>query len=419
MIDEQIVIELPKLHAGQQKIVDQMQRFTVLQCGRRFGKSTLAVRCAAEMLNYDKPVGWFGPTFKHIAPQFELLQGILNEPFAKTNKAAWSIVKKGALAKSSNELIGRIDFWSCERPDPGRGRKYAMVIIDEASLIRNFGTVWQAAIKPTLTDLRGNALFLGTPKGQSGFFNVIFKRGERRHRNWISFRMGSIDNPYIEPEEIFDAKKELPEDIFKQEYEGIPCDDGGNPFGLNEINICYDPELFIEDTKVVAFGVDLASKYDYTWVIGCNKVGQVVVSERFQLDWPSTKKKIGELCRNVPTLVDATGVGDPIVEDLQSAFGSNFEGFKFSNSSKQQIMIGLRNDIQSKDISFSDPNLKAELDAFSFEFRNGRVFYSAPEGLHDDGVCALALCRQHVRVGPAFRAIEPGEMAVAAARTQY
>lgn len=418
-MDDRSLIELPALHTGQAKIVDNMQRYTVLQCGRRFGKSTLAVRCAAEMLHYDQPVGWFGPTYKHISPQFELLQRIFPDSYAKTNKADWTIVKRGTTAHRANDLIGRIDFWSCERPDPGRGRRYGLVIIDEASLIRKFGAVWQEAIKPTLTDLRGNALFLGTPKGQSGFFNVMFKRGERRHKNWISFRMGTIDNPYIEDEEIADAKKELPPDIFAQEYEGIPCDDGGNPFGLDAIARCFDPDMIVEDKKVVSYGVDLASKYDYTWIIGCNRAGQVITSERFQLDWPATKQRIGATCRHFPTLMDATGVGDPIVADMQAAFGSNYEGFLFSNSSKQKIMIGLRNDIQSGDIQLSDPELKAELDAFAFEFREGKVFYSAPEGLHDDGVCALALCRQHVRVGPAVRPIEPGEMAVAAARTKY
>jgi hypothetical protein len=94
--------------------------------------------------------------------------------------------------------------------------------------------------------------------------------------------------------------------------------------------------------------------------------------------------------------VDSTGVGDPIVEDLIRE-RANVEGFKFSASSKQQLMEGLAATIQRREVTFPAGWLANELEAFEYEYRAGGVRYSAPAGLTDDGVCALALserCRR-------------------------
>jgi len=240
----------------------------------------------------------------------------------------------------------------------------------------------------------------------------LFAKGQSNDpedAEWASFRRGTIHNPFIDPQEIEAARRELPPDIFDQEYRGIPADDGGNPFGIKAIADCFNPAMVMRDRQPYVFGVDLASKHDYTWIIGMNRQGQVVVSERFQFDWPTTKKRILEVCGRTPTLVDETGVGDPVVADLIAERG-NFEGFRFSATSKQMLMVGLRNDIQLGQIQFDDQRLKDELDMFCYEFKEGRVIFSAPEGLHDDGVCALALCRQLVRQGPARGALRAGDI---------
>ena len=97
--------------------------------------------------------------------------------------------------------------------------------------------------------------------------------------------------------------------------------------------------------------------------------------------------------------MDSTGVGDPIVEDL-IAEGNNFTGFKFSSTSKQSLMMGLRAAIQQNRIRVVHPALKAELESFNYEYRpGGGVKYTAPEGMHDDGVMALALAVEKIRQG--------------------
>jgi hypothetical protein len=97
---------------------------------------------------------------------------------------------------------------------------------------------------------------------------------------------------------------------------------------------------------------------------------------------------------NARALIDSTGVGDPIVEQLQSRCGGLVEGFKFTAQSKQQLMEGLAAAIQQRAIRFPDGPLVQELESYTYEYTKSGVRYTAPEGLNDDGVCALALAVQ-------------------------
>jgi hypothetical protein len=114
--------------------------------------------------------------------------------------------------------------------------------------------------------------------------------------------------------------------------------------------------------------------------------------DRFQSDWAATKNKIRALDK-VPKLIDATGVGDPIVEELQRE-DYLIEGFKFTSTSKQQLMEGLSTSIQQGAIKYPDGILVDELSIFEYVFTNTGVKYSAPNGMHDDTVCALALANK-------------------------
>ena len=107
------------------------------------------------------------------------------------------------------------------------------------------------------------------------------------------------------------------------------------------------------------------------------------------MDWHNTKENIKRLPR-CPILVDSTGVGDPILEDLQRE-GIAIDGLKFTSSSKQQIMEGLANAIQQGRIRFPDGVIVKELEVFEYQFTANGVKYSAPSGFHDDCVMALAL----------------------------
>lgn len=209
-------VELTRPHPGQQVVITEAKRFNVLQCGRRFGKTILGDDRAAETALAGKPAAWFAPTYK-----------LLKEPWETLNAMLAPVIRRSSVADMEIHLItdGRIDFWSLDNTAyPGRGRKYARVVIDEAAAVRDLETVWNAAVRPTLTDLIGDAWFLSTPAGH-GYFHQLYLRGQSNDpewHDWASWRFGTVDNPYISRDEVEEARRTMPEFLFMQEYLGIP-----------------------------------------------------------------------------------------------------------------------------------------------------------------------------------------------------
>jgi hypothetical protein len=379
-----VTLTIPRLHPAQARVVREARRFNVLMCGRRWGKTLLGEDRAIDPALDGLPVGWFAPTYKFLEEPFRDCARILAD-VAQVNRAERRI-----------ELVtgGRIDFWSMDDPNAGRGRKYARAVIDEAGIVRDLQSVWPEAIRPTLTDYRGDAWFLGTPKGRN-YFTQLHAKGESGDPDWRSWRMGTASNPYIDPAEVEAARHDLPDAVFRQEYLGEPADDGGNPFGLSAIRACVAP---LSDAPPVAWGWDLAKSMDFTVGVALDAAGVVCRFDRWQGEsWQMTTRKILSLTAGATAYVDSTGVGDPIVETLQrerpegAPRGAPILGYSFTARSKQQLMEGLAVAIQRGEVRFPDGPITRELEQFEYEYTRTGVRYSAPEGLHDDCVIALAL----------------------------
>jgi len=144
-------------------------------------------------------------------------------------------------------------------------------------------------------------------------------------------------------------------------------------------------------------GVDLARTEDFTVLICVDQgTNQVVAFDRFnEISWTLQKEKIAVMARkynNAAVVVDASGVGDPIFEDL-SRLGLNVEGFKFNSTSKTELVERLILAIEQRIVYFPNiPELVEELEAFTYELTpTGKFKYTAPDGQHDDCVIALGL----------------------------
>ena len=368
-------LELPQPHTNQQRILDSQSRFRVVMCGRRFGKSELSQIEIITNALVGKNVAYITPTYQLARVFFEKL--IKAVPF-ESNKSELSI-------KFPND--GSVEFFTGERLDNLRGRKFHLVVIDEASFIPNLEEGWLNSIRPTLTDYKGRALFLSTPKGKNFFYSLYLKNGEP---DWESFKFTTYDNPHIDKTEIDDARTQIPEVVFEQEYMANPSENAANPFGSAFIKQCT---FELSHEPPIAFGVDLAKSVDFTAIIGLDRNGSVCHFERFQKDWRQTKQVINSLPK-VPILMDSTGVGDPIFEDLQRD-GVNVQGYKFSSTSKQQLMEGLASAIHQRKITFPDGHITQELEIFEYQYTSFGVKYSAPPGFHDDCVMALGLAWHH------------------------
>lgn len=373
-----IEIKLPKPHAAQRAVLDSPARFRVMMCGRRFGKSLISQNISIENGLANKKVAYITPTYQLGKTFFQEICKILPEKIYKKNETDLTI----------NFITGgQIRFFTGERLDALRGLKFHLVIIDEASYIANLEDGWLNSIRPTLTDYKGLAIFLSTPRGKNFFYSLYMKGGEP---DWEAFKFTTYDNPHIDPSEVDAAKFQLPNVVFEQEYMANPMENAANPFGSEHINSCVKDGIA---GKAEYYGIDLAKSVDWTVIIGLDKLGQVVHFERFQKDWMQTKETILRLPKNLPIMIDSTGVGDAIVEELQKKF-TQMHGFKFTSTSKQQLLEALANSIQTKTISYPTGLIKEELEIFEYTFTSTGVRYSAPSGFHDDCVIALALANK-------------------------
>lgn len=202
------------LSPWQIQVANDPHRFKVICAGRRSGKSVLA---RLTLLKWSlENVGTYylvSPTYRQAKSihWVELRKEVPREWIVKTNETELSITLKNG---SVIELKG------AENPDALRGIKLRGLVIDEIASIRNWDWLWQEVLRPTLTDYVAPAIFISTPKGFN-HFHELFVQGQRPEQeggDYCSWRFTSYDNPYILKEEIDNAKKELTEDTFAQEY---------------------------------------------------------------------------------------------------------------------------------------------------------------------------------------------------------
>jgi hypothetical protein len=370
-------LKLHNPHPAQKQVIECDSRFIVMMAGRRFGKSLISQTISIETAVNKKRVAYITPTYQ------------LGKIFFKE---IVDLLPLEIYSKNESDLVitfitgGSIRFFTGERLDNLRGLKFHLAVIDEASFIPNLEDGWLNSIRPTLTDYKGKAIFLSTPKGKNYFFS-LFSKAEP---DWQSFKFTTYDNPYIDPNEIDDARKQLPEVVFEQEYMANPAENAANPFGSQYIRNCIHP---VTTMPIVAYGIDLAKSVDWTVIVGLDQDGNVAYFDRFQMDWHNTKQTILRLPK-CPILVDSTGVGDPILEDLQRE-GVMIQGLKFTSSSKQQLMEGLQAAIHQGKIGYPEGIISQELEVFEYQYTATGVKYSAPSGFHDDAVMALALAWQN------------------------
>lgn len=376
------IIKLKRPHINQVTVLDCVARFIVLMCGRRWGKSVISQTIAVQTAIAGKKVAYVTPTYKLARKFFDDYIQSIPVTVAKFNKQDLTI-----------QFItgGSLQFFTGEALDNMRGLDFDLVIIDEASFIPGLAEYWNAAIRPTLTDRKGKAIFLSTPKGKNDFYKFSLK--ESSAGDWKTFRFTSYDNPHIPAEEIDAAAMELPEAVFNQEYLASPMENADNPFGSSFIFANVRP---LSTKKPKAIGIDLAKSYDWTVITGLDEDGVVCLSERFQrVPWKVTTERILQLPK-VPMLIDSTGVGDPIVESVQAS-RDNVEGLKFTSASKQDLILGLVADVQQSKVFYPEGYYTAEMEIFEYVYTKTGVKYSAPDGLHDDAVVSLALAAKKLR----------------------
>jgi len=372
----------------------------VLACGRRFGKTTLGIRALAVPALDGLPVAWFSPTYK-----------MLTEVWRETRRLLYPVIKSQDKQQHRLELVtgGVVDMWSLETPEAPRGRKYARVVVDEAAMAPDLGDTWQAAIRPTLTDFRGDGWFLSTPKG-ANFFRAMYAWGQDPAMpDWASWRLPTTANPFIDPEEVETARKELPERVFAQEYLAEFLEDAGGVFRYVRRQATA-PRRAADDRELIVMGLDWGQAADFTVIVAINaRTRRMVDMDRFnQVDWALQRarvKAMAEKWRPAVIMAEANSIGGPNIEALQRE-GLPVVGFDTTSASKPPLIESLALAFERDELKiFDDPVLIGELEAYERTVSEvtGRPRYNAPAGMHDDTVMALALAWHAVLHGQRSR----------------
>lgn len=293
------------------------------------------------------------------------------------------------------------DFASAERPELMEGFAYDYIWVNEAGLVlRNEALYYSTLLPMVLESPKAQLFFIGAPKGP-GLFERMFRWGSSGDdAEWASFRHPSHVNPKVNARELERLREHMPEAVYRQEILAEFISGEGAVFrGVERIAQAVPQQAPTAGNRYV-MGVDLARYGDYTvaWV-GCCDTGEAVHCDRFRrLPWNAQVNRLAALARRFgasPVYVDATGVGDPVCEELSRA-GVPVERVVLTADRKQNLIDQLAVTIEQERLRIAPhADTVAELNAYTYSAApSGRPRFSAPTGGHDDCVIALALCLQ-------------------------
>lgn len=386
-------------HPKQKKIIDSIlnsdAKHHVVSVGRQFGKSLMGINLLLYWAINNKPckILWVSPVYS----QANKVQKEIDNAIRHTN-----IIRT---CNYSESFIGlrtgsEIYFRSSERYDNIRGYTFDYAILDESAFMRP--ETWYEAIRPTLAVRGKKVLFLSTPKGRNWFYDIFQLGNSADYPAYKAYSGSSLDSPYILKEEIDDASKTLPPNVFKQEYMAEFIDDGGEVF-TNISRNTFDQ--YPSPTGQLYCGIDIGRIDDFTVATILDSSGNVIdVYRNNKLQWSELVDDLLSFIRkyNAITLIEVNSVGDVVYEQIKAKY-NNINAFVTTNKTKQEIIEGLILDFNNATIKIPSKQLFQplydELGYFTYDYnpKTRTIKYGHPTGLHDDTVISLALanyCRK-------------------------
>ena len=386
----EVRLELPPVLEYQAKALWCTERYAVVEgstkCGKTFPCLVWLLQQALGATGPNQHVWWVAPIFSQAEIAFGRMVSMLTQ--ADPKQTIWSHNKSKMFVTIKGDTGRTIWFKSADNPDGLFGEDVYAAVIDEAS--RCPAESWYA-VRSTLTATRGPVRVIGNVKGRKNWAYQMARMAESGEPDMHYSRITASDAVaagLISQHEVDDARRKLPESVFREIYMAEPSDDGANPFGIQHIAAAVRP---MSNKPAVAWGVDLAKTQDWTVVVGLDIDGVPCYFDRWHgVSWDATEERIAMAVKDGNGCIDSSGVGDPIAERL-SRKCHNLEAYP-TGARKQQLIEGLIVDIQQGRVKVIDGVMRAEMESYEYQLsKTGRVQYSAPSGQHDDAVVALAL----------------------------
>lgn len=339
-------------HPGQKQFHDSKARFRIMTCGRRWGKSlSAAMECIASMIEKPNQLGWV------VAPTYELSEKIFREVYWAMHRHLKSWIEKSSLSRgdmiikliNGSTLIAK----SADNPASLIGEGLDFLIMDEASRIKSM--VWFEALRPTLTDKQGWAVFISTPRGKNWFYEM-FQCGANDEVGYDSWSFTSYTNPHLKKSEIDLAAEKIPKMTFRQEYLAEFLESADSYFTYELVESCVSDSIEECNKRkhpkyVYYLGVDCARMGEDESVLivieqtplGVNQVVHVETAETNTIPQLSGRAKALDSQFHFRRMfIDMTGLGAGVYDELNIAVPGRVEGVTFSVKVKQDIYSHLK-----------------------------------------------------------------------------
>jgi len=269
----------------QKTIIQCDKRFRVLLSGRRFGKTHIAINELARFARYPRKKCWY------VSPSYRMSKDIVwRELLDKLRKHKWlkSVNNSDLTVTLRNNSI--ISLRGADNENSLRGVGLDFLVLDEFADIKEHA--WFEVLRPTLSDKNGSALFCGTPRGYGSWSYNLFTKANDDHE-WESFQYTTLEGGQVPANEIEQARNDLDERTFKQEYEASFVNYAGQIYYNFDRGKTVISE-YIPETKTIHVGMDFNID-PMSCVIAEIKNDDVYVYDEIQIYSSNTQEMVQEL----------------------------------------------------------------------------------------------------------------------------
>ena len=196
----------------QKKLHNELQRFNVIVCHRRFGKTVFAIN---ELIKTALVTQHKNPRVAYLCPLHKQAKTVAWEYVKDFSRAIPGVAFNESELRADYPNGGRLQLFGADNPDALRGVYLDKVVLDEYSQMAP--NAWSEVIRPALSDRKGGAIFIGTPMGLNNF-NRLYMDAESLD-GWFRAIYKASETNIIDMEELKAAQREMTEEEYAQEYE--------------------------------------------------------------------------------------------------------------------------------------------------------------------------------------------------------
>lgn len=388
-LSEAIASRLPQLTPLQAEIADSPAKVKVVVCGRRIGKTLLAAHLGASALGRGQRVEYWSASDKQTDAFWDRVKKF-TEAITRYKNETRRIIKIGG---------GQLQARTGSDPDMLRSDYADLLLIDEGALLPP--DIWHTVGAPMLLDTHGVAYLFSTPKRKNWFYLLFQRALADTSGRYAAWNAPTYSNPHLSKQDIDDLLADMTAEMYQQEILAEFLESGGEVF--RNVQACARARRVEPDKDTLASGhfvagLDWAQKRDYTVMIVLDRETRAMVDmDRFNgVDWSLQRGRVKAMVDKWKidyVLAESNSIGGPNIEALQTE-GLPMYPFETTAASKPPLIENLALGFERGELAiFDDPVLLGELAAYERKVSptTGRSQFSAPEGLHDDCVMALAI----------------------------